>query len=138
MRSMNENMNCICNQHTTKQGPDLRYLRRTNLKGKLLLGFGMLIFGTHGILNSMENLFLLFPPSREVARQEIWAKQNWGERKLTIFSALTARRTDSAAKSSFSVKTGTGTSYYTRSSQTNFRIGASSFSPSAKTSLQHG
>ena len=36
-----------------KQGPDLRYLRRTNWRGKLLLGFGMLIFGTHGILNSI-------------------------------------------------------------------------------------
>ena len=35
----------------------------------------------------MRKLFLLFPPSREVAHQEIWAKHHGGERKLTIFSA---------------------------------------------------
>ena len=42
-----------------------------------------------------------------------WAKQNWGERKLTIFSAL-------AGRSSF-IGTGTRTGYYTKSSKTSIR-----------------
>ena len=45
--------NCVLARVEFKQGPDLIDLRRTNWRGKLLLGFGMLILGTHGILNSI-------------------------------------------------------------------------------------
>ena len=44
-----------------------------------------------------------------------WAKQNWGERKLTIFSKPSLRRADGAEKSSFVLETRTGTGYYTSS-----------------------
>ena len=58
---------------------------------------------------------------REVAALEIWSKRNGGGRKLTIFSAPSARWTDGAEKSSFHLKTEPGTSYYIQSFITNIR-----------------
>ena len=48
-------------------------------------------------------------------RMRFWAKQNWGERKLTIFSKPSLRRADGAEKSSFVLETRTVTGYYTSS-----------------------
>ena len=57
---------------------------------------------------TMKAIRLISRAFREVAALEIWSKRNVGGRKLTIFSAPSARWTDGAEKSSFPLKTGPG------------------------------
>ena len=83
-----------------------------------------ILFGTKLL---MKAICLISRAFREVAALEIWSKRNGGGRKLTIFSAPSARWTDGAEKSSFPLKTGPGTSYYIQSFITNIRSQPASF-----------
>ena len=75
----------------------------------------------------MKAICLISRAFSEVAALEICSKRNGGERKLTIFSTPSARWTDGAGKSSFALKTGTGTSYYIQSFITKIRSQPASY-----------